>query len=261
MGITIADPRLPALLGLLAALLLGTASALIGLPAIAWGELGRSLRTMPRGVALGAGLVAAASVVLASQALGLRGLMRIWAFLIALLIGLLLGVYLPGLEARQHAARRKRLQLQTIDFAGYMLLALSGPYGDVAILREYTRRPRRNVRDLQNLIALVLEAHQRAGRGNVLDQLHRAAQESGCIPLIDITAAMRQVMQHDRAQVASALAEQRKQLMETTIAAYKQHAQRHELVILGVTAGALFFGLLTFILYVMTGGGSLIRLS
>jgi hypothetical protein len=230
------------------------------LPGLSWGALRRSLRSLPRGIALGAGVVAAGSVVVASQALGLYGMPRIWALLLALLVDLLLGVYLPGLEARQHTARRKRLQIQTIDFTGYMLLALSGPYGDVAILREYTRRPRRNVRDLQNLIAAVLDAHQRAGRGNVLEQLHRAAQESGCLPLIDITVAMHQVMQHDRTQVASALAEQRKQLMEATIAAYKQRAQRLELVILGVVAGALFFGLLAFILYVMTGGGSLIRL-
>jgi hypothetical protein len=261
MALSIADPRLPTLFGFLAALLLIASATITGLPGLSWGALRRSLRSVPRGFGLAAGVVAAGSVMVASQALGLRGLMRIWAFLIALLIGLLLGVYLPGLEARQHAARRKRLQLQTIDFTGYMLLALSGPYGDVAILREYTRRPRRNVRDLQNLIAIVLEAHQRAGRGSVLDQLHRAAQESGCIPLIDITAAMRQVMQHDRAQVASALAEQRKQLIEATIAAYKQRAQRLEFVMLGVTASALFFGLLAFILYVMTGGGSLIRLS
>jgi len=260
MALSIADPRLPTLFGFLTALLLIASATLMGLPGRSWGALRRSLRNVPRGIGLAAGVVAAGSVMVASQALGLRGLMRIWALLIALLIGLLRGVYLPGLEARQHAARRQRLQLQTIDFTGYMLLALSGPYGDVAILREYTRRPRRNVRDLQHLIAGVLAEQQRAGRGNVLDQLQQAASESGSQPLIDLTTTLRQVLRHDRAQVMGALAKQREQVINIAIATAKRRAKTLEFVILGVTAGALFFGLLAFILYVMTGGGSLLRL-
>jgi hypothetical protein len=175
-------------------------------------------------------------------------------------VGLFFGVYLPGLEARQHAARRKRLQLQVIDFCGYMLDALRGPYGDVAILREYARRPRRSVRDLQQLMTQVLTAQQRSGRGNVLDQLHRAAEESGCTPLIDVAATLRQVLYHARSEVIGALAQQRQQVIELAVAAAKRRAQRLEFVILGATAGSLFFGLLAFILYVMTGGGSLLRL-
>jgi hypothetical protein len=260
MPLNIADPRLPTLSGLTAALLFVAAAAVTGLPGVGWGTLRRSLRAMPRSMALGAGVVAASGILLLSQALGLRGLAWTGGLLSAVFTGLLLGVYLPGLEARQHAARRKRLQIQTIDFAGHMLLALSGPYGDVAILRAYVHRPRRSVRDLQHLIATVLAEHQRLGRGNVLDQLVSAAQESECQPLIDVAVTARQVMQHDRDQVASALTQQRQRLLEVTIAAFKARAQRLELVILGVTAGSLFFGLLAFILYVMTGGGSLIHL-
>ncbi len=260
MNLSIATPSLPALLGLLAAILLCAAAAILGLPGVAWGSLHRSLRVAPRGVALGGGAVAAAGVVLLGQGLGLRGTAWLGSLLTALLVGLFFGVYLPGLEARQHAARRKRLQLQVIDFCGYMLDALRGPYGDVAILREYARRPRRSVRDLQQLMTHVLTAQQRSGRGNVLDQLHRAAEESGCAPLIDVAATLRQVLYHARSQVIGALAQQRQQVIELAVAAANRRAQRLEFVILGATAGSLFFGLLAFILYVMTGGGSLLRL-
>ena len=260
MGLPFADPRLPTLLGLLASCLLCAAAVVAGLPPTAWGTLRRSLRAAPRGVALGGGVVAAGGVLLISEAVDLRGIAWYGGLLTALFVAVLVGVYLPGLEARQHAARRKRLALQVIDFCGYMLDALHGPYGDVAILREYTRRPRRSVCDLQLLIVGVLADQQRSGRGNVLDQFHRAAEESGCKPLIEVAATLRQVLRHDRRQVVDALTRQRQQIMELAIAAAKRHAQRLEFVILGVTAGALFFGLLAFILYVMTGGGSLLRM-
>jgi hypothetical protein len=254
------DPRLPALFGLATAFLLGTAAAMIGLQAATWGALKRATSAAPRTVALCGGAAAALCVVAIGQALDLNGIAWVGTLLIALLAALVFGIYLPGLEARRHAARRNRLSLQVIDLCGYLLDALRGPYGDVAILREYVRRPRRNVRDMQHLIAGVLTEQQRAGRGNVLDQLQQAASESGSQPLIDLTTTLRQVLRHDRAQVIGALAQQREQVINIAIATAKRRAQTLEFVILGVTAGALFFGLLAFILYVMTGGGSLLRL-
>lgn len=260
MAFTTAFPSVPAVLGTIGALLLVAAAALLAMPNNGWSTVRRSIQALPRGIALGAGLIAGASITLLGQAMGLRGLARVCAWLVALLIGLILGIYLPGLEQRQHAARRKRLLFQTIDFAGYLRDALGGPYGEVAILRGYVGRPRRTVRDLQQLVQSVLAEHQRWGRGSILDVLHQAAQASGCTPLIDVAATLRQVVRHDRAQVLATLTQQRQQLMQTAIADAKRRAQRMELVLLGVAAGSLFFGLLTFILYVMTGGGQLLAL-
>jgi hypothetical protein len=260
MTFTTTLPSLPALLGTLSAFLLVAAAAAIGLPGVGWGVLRRWLRATPRGIGLGAGFVAGIGITLIGRAMGLHGLALVFAWLLALLAGLSLGVYLPGMEARQHIARRKRLVLQTIDFAGYLCDALSGPYGEVAILRDYVRRSRRSVRDLQQLISDVLAEHRRSGRGSILDVLQDAAQESGCAPLTDVAATLRHVLRHDRTQVLATLTEQRQQLMQTAIADAKRRAQRLELVLLGIAAGSLFFGLLTFILYVMTGGGQLLAL-
>src|SRR6266516_2822286 len=98
MNISVATPSLPALLGLLAAILLCAAAAILGLPGVAWGSLHRSLRVAPRGVALGGGAVAAAGVVVIGQGLGLRGTAWFGSLLTAVLVGLFFGVYLPGLE-------------------------------------------------------------------------------------------------------------------------------------------------------------------
>jgi hypothetical protein len=241
-------------------MLLMTAAATLALPRVSWGQLNRTLRTLPRGIGLAGGAVTAILVVLLGQALGWRGLYQILGLLVALLLALMIGVYLPSLEARQHAARCKRLQIQAMDFAGAMLLALGGPYGDVKILRDYIKQPRRNVRDMQAIIASVLDEYDRNSRGNVLDLLHQAAVATQAEALIGVTSTLRQVLAQDRSVGPEALKDQRRQLLEETIAAYKKRAQRLEMAIMGVAALSLFCGLLFFILYVMTGGGTVLQI-
>lgn len=254
----IPDPRLPMLSLALAALLFTSSSALLWLPRVGWGALAEKLRAVPRAAGVAISGAVALTAWASGQALGLSGLGLALATLVALLAALVLGVYLPGLEARQHAARRARLSLQAIDFAGYMLLALRGPFGVAQVFDEYVRRPRRAVLDLQQLLRDILDEQRQAGRGNVLELLHRRAEQSGSAALTDVAATLREVVGQDRAQVAVALEEQRRQQMEELVAAQVRRAQRLENVILGVTAMALFLGLLLFILYVMTGGLTLL---
>lgn len=254
------DPRVPTLLALLAAALCAGAATLLFLPTYSWGRLSRSLRTVSRTNGLISGTIAGATLVLVAQTMALSGIRMLFMLTLALLVFVLIGVYLPGLESRAHTARRKRLQIQAIDFAGYMYLALNSSAGEVSVLREYVRCRRPSVRDMQQVIVQAIHEHQRAGRGSLWDRLHDAAGETGSDVLMDLTSTLREIVQQDRAQVQNAMAAQRTQLIEKTTATFTARAQRLEWVILGVTACSLFMGLLLFILFTMTSGLTILDL-
>lgn len=255
------DPRAPGLLGLLATALLGTAAILLALPPVRSGSVWLILRTLSRSAGLFAGALAGGVMVIGGYAIGAQGLATALVWLGAALVVLLLGVYLPGLEARRHTARARRLDAQSVDFTGYMVVMLRSGYGDAAVLREYVRRPRAHVLDLQILVREVLETHLRTGRGNVFDFLHTAAIASGSSALQDVTATIRQIAKQDRTRVIDGLTEQRRRQLEILVATATRSARRRETAVMLASAGALFFGMLLFILYVMTGGGTLLNLT
>jgi hypothetical protein len=241
------------MLALLSAMLLFGSSTLLLLPHVSWGRLSRGLRTLSRSTGLAIGGAAGMVLILVSQTVS-NTLVTVLLYVLALLCMLFFGLYLPGMESRAHAARRRRLQVQTIDFSGYMMLALNSTAGEVTVLREYIRQPRKSVRDVQLVIQQALDEHERLGRGSLWDRLHEAAVESASETLIDLASTLREIVQQDRRQVMSALTNLRQQLVERTLATFKAKAQRLEWVVLGVTACSLFMGLMVFILYVITGG-------
>lgn len=251
------DPRLPALLWALTALTL-LATALTLWPGLEYGRLSGWWRRAPRAI----GGVAGASIALGGwwlgRALGLAGLAGLLLILVAMLLALLVGVYLPGMPARAFARRRGRLLLQTIDLAGYLRFVVEGSLGDVGLLRGYVRRRQRPIADAQAIIdATLLEIDLRR-RGSVFAILLEQALASGSQPLIACCTALFHGAQNSRRALGPVLAQQREQLFDTLIEHIKQRAQRLELLLIAVSAAALAFGLLPCILFVMTGGGSLL---
>ncbi|MEI7642936.1 MAG: hypothetical protein WCJ55_01385 [Chloroflexales bacterium] len=249
------DPRLPALLwAVTAATLLVAALSLWPVPALSrvrgWWQ--RAPRLM--------GAVSAALVLTGGWWLGLAlqlsGMPSTLLMLVAVLIALTLGIYLPGMPARAYARRRARLLLQTVDLAGYLQFAVASSQGDVDLLRGYIRRPQRPIADAQALIATTLAELDRRRRGNVFEVLHDHAVASGAPPLIACCTTLLHGARANRRALGPVLAQQREQLFDTVIEACKQRAQRLELLLIGLSAAALAFGLLPCILYVMTGGGA-----
>lgn len=237
--------------------LLLSAAALLALPPRAWSEV----RWLPRLLSRTTGLLAGTAGGLLIAALGWPSAssppQRLLLLLVAGLAVLLLGVYLPGLDARQHARRRRRLAVQAIDLAGYLRLALRSSQGDVAVLQQYTTPPRRAVRDLQALLTQVLQQHRERG-GSVYDVLHAAAESTACRELLRMTATLRAIMQQDRAQVDHALGQVRQELISAMLDRFQASLPRRETAVTAAAAGSLIFGLLFTILYVMTNGGQLL---
>ena len=246
------DPRTTLLLigvGLLSG---GGATLAWALPPLTWVRLGQAMRRMARtvGLLIGAALAtppaAAAALGLLPPALGVG---------LALLALLFFGVYLPGGEARAAQARARALRRQTPDLLETLALHLDDSLlGDVAMLRLYLARPRASIAEMQAVIAAALDTHARRGRGSVWACLREATAPYGVADLTEAITLLERSADHDRRQAAPAL----RRIAERTTAAaledWRAQLQRREWALLGVTAGALFLGMLPFILYVLTDG-------
>lgn len=249
------DPRLPPLVWALTAALL-LAAALTLWPATPYSRLAAWWRRAPRLVGGAGGAIALVGGWWLVKALQLTGTKAMLPMLIATLLALILGIYLPGMPARAFTRRRERLLLQTIDLAGYLQFAVESSQGDADLLRTYVRRPQRPIADAQAVVGATLAEIERRRRGNVFALLLEHAVETGSQPLIACCTALFHGAQNSRRALGPVLAQQREQLFDTLVEACKQRAQRLELLLIGISAAALAFGLLPCILYVMTGGGA-----
>lgn len=246
----------PLLWAITALLLLG--AALLLWPNIPWGRLQRFWQRAPRLIGGVSGLTCLLAGWWLIQALQLVELAAVLAGLLALLPALIFGIYLPGLPARAYVRRRDRLLLQTVDLTGYLQFVVESSQGDVEILRRYVRRPQRPIADVQAVVAMALAELDRRRRGSVFEVLVEQATETGSLPLIASCTTLMHGARTNRRALAPLLAQQREQLFDTVVEACKQRAQRIELLLIGISAASLAFGLLPFILYVMTGGGTLL---
>lgn len=235
--------------GMVAALLLIVAALLLGSPPQTWQRMGQWVRGLTQTTGLLAGLTAGAAILVGGAAWG-GGLLS-WS--IALFVVVLLGVYLPGLEARQFRRRQARLTIQAIDLCGYLRLALLYK-GEVDALVAYVAEPRPAVRDVQALIAETLDQHRRDG-GDLWLTLDTLARSSGSVALMQVTGTLRDVMPRASATIDVALAERRTVLLQETMDRWKGRIPQRELAVTVATAITLVAGLLPFILFVLTQGG------
>jgi len=235
------DLRTTLLIGGVGLLSCGGAILAWALPPLTWVRLGRTMRRMARTVGL-----------LVGAALALPPLLGGGLALLALLF---FGLYLPGGEARAAQARARALRRQTPDLLETLALHLDdATLGDVTMLRLYLARPRASIAEMQRVIAASLDAHARQGRGSVWTCLREETAPYGVADLTEAITVLERSADHDRRQAAPALRLIAERMTAAELDAWRARLQRREWALLGVTAGALFLGMLPFILYVLTDG-------
>jgi hypothetical protein len=222
------------------------------LPPLTWVRLGQTMRRMARTVGL---LVGAALATPPAAAAALGMLPPLLGGGLALLALLFFGFYLPGGEARAAQARARALRRQTPELLETLALHLDdATLGDVAILRLYLARPRASSAEMQRVIAAALDAHARQGRGSVWACLREETAPYGVADLTEAITLLERGADHDRRQAAPALRLIAERMTAAALDEWRARMQRREWALLGVTAGALFLGMLPFILYVLTDG-------
>lgn len=255
--LVLGDPRV--VVGLLAFSMAALAGASVALaaPPIPWRYWTQRMRTLSRISRLVIGLAAALPLLAMTT---LAPASARWG-LALIIIGVTVGgaIMVSGTEARRHARQQQRLQTQTIDLARYLHLSLeTSVEGDVAILRAYVQAPRPSIDVAQDVVRCALERYQQLARGSVWEALHHEAQTRGVSALTDLTAALVDVADRDRRQIAAVAAHAHQQLSAAFVDQIRQRMQRAELLLTIVLSGSLIFGLLGLILYVMTGGLALL---
>ena len=236
--------------------LLGT--ALMARRPVAIGPNGPGLSTVGRFIAGQlAGLVSAALLIGLSSASGQRGDARNLLLCAALAAYLGLGIVLP----RQPQVRREReavtLRRLTPGFVSFVRVALGSFEAPLEIMRRYVHRPQPRLAPMQTLVteALLLGADLRL---RPFAALSLAARERGCRELTDVVEALAQA-EAEGGSVETVLAGHQATLELILEGEFKRMVRRRTMYLLLMVAISLVVGILVNLLFVMTGGGSVLN--
>lgn len=198
----------------------------------------------------------AAALLLILSASGAEGHVRTLLLVLALCVYLYVGVVLPRKPLVQAAKTRKRLRVLTPGFVSYVRVSLAGYDAPAVLLARYTTHhdPRRL--PMQQLVA---EALQRMTERRVrpFEALRECARARGCTELTDVAEALAQAEREgsDVQQVLQAHEETLEALLRDE---FTRMLKRRTIYLLGLVAVSLVVGILGNLLFVMTGGGSML---
>lgn len=215
-----------------------------------WGMAGRFALGALAGAPL-AGLVA-----LFALASGARGTQRSLLLGMATALYLAVGVVLPRrpLIAAQRA--RRQLRQLTPGLVSYVRVALAGYDPPAILLERYCARPARRLAPMQQVVTEALQL-MRERRLRPFAALRSAARVRGCLEFTDVAEALAQA-EAEGSDVQQILAAQASTLEALLRDEFSRMLKRRTLYLLGLVAVALVVGILGNLLFVMTGGGSLL---
>jgi hypothetical protein len=203
-----------------------------------------------------AGAIIAAQLLALSIASDARGNTRL------LLLGAALAAYigmgivvprLPHLRRQREAAELRRL---TPGFVAFVRVALGSFEAPIEIMRRYVRRPQPRLAPMQ---ALVVEALNVGAdlRLRPFAALSHVASSRSCRELSDVAAALAQA-EAEGARAESVLAAHQETLELIIQGEFRRMVRRRTMYLLLMVAISLVVGILINLLFVMTGGGSVL---
>ncbi len=214
-----------------------------------WGLRGRFV------LGQGAAIPLAAILLLIDVAGGAKGNNRI-LLVGALATYLYIGVIIPRKPIVQAQKERKRLRLLTPGFVSYVRVALAGYDPPATLMERYCARPSRRLLPMQRLVAEALMLmNQRRLRS--FEALRMVARARGCQELTDVCEALAQA-EAEGTDVQQVLAAHEATLEAVLKDEFTRMLKRRTMYLLGLVAVSLVVGILGNLLFVMTGGGSLL---
>ena len=215
-----------------------------------WGLRGRFV------LGQGAAIPLAAILLLIDVAGGAKGNTRTMLLVGALATYLYIGIIIPRKPIVQAQKERKQLRLLTPGFVSYVRVALAGYDPPATLMERYCVRPARRLLPMQQLVAEALMLMNER-RLRPFEALRLVARPRGCQELTDVAEALAQA-ESEGSNVQLILAAH-----ETTLEAllkdeFTRMLKRRTMYLLGLVAISLVVGILGNLLFVMTGGGSLL---
>ena len=216
----------------------------------AWGMRGRIVLGQAAAIPLAMLLTL---VTIAGGASGTpRTLLLGGAFSLYLYVGLII----PRRPVVAAQKERRRLRVLTPGFISYVRVALAGYDAPATLLERYCARPAKRLRPMQQLIAAAL-ALMHEQRLRPFEALRTVARARGCQELTDVVEALAQA-EREGSDVQAVLAAHAATLEALLKDEFKRMLNRRTLYLLGMVAVSLVVGILGNLLFVMTGGGSLL---
>jgi hypothetical protein len=215
-----------------------------------WGMRGRFVLGQAAAIPL------AALLLLLTLAGGALGNQRTLLLAGACAIYLYTGIIIPRKPIVRAQKERKQLRTLTPGFISYVRVALSGYDPPATLLERYCARPAKRLLPMQQLVAeaLTLMHEQRL---RPFEALRAVARARGCQELIDVVEALAQA-EREGSDVQEVLVAQAATLEAVLRDEFKRMLNRRTLYLLGLVAISLVIGILGNLLFVMTGGGSLL---
>jgi hypothetical protein len=215
-----------------------------------WGIRGRFVLGQTAAIPL-SGLL-----LLITLAGGISGNQRTLLLVGALALYLYVGVILPRKPIVAAQKERKRLRALTPGFISYVQVALAGYDPPATLLERYCARPAKRRLPMQQLAAEALMLMNER-RLRPFEALRIVARARGCQELIDVVEALSQA-EREGSDVQQVLAAHMATLEAVLKDEFKRMLNRRTLYLLGLVAISLVIGILGNLLFVMTGGGSLL---
>jgi hypothetical protein len=215
-----------------------------------WGMRGRFVLGQAAAIPL------AALLLLITIAGGTTGNQRTLLLIGAFAIYLYIGVILPRKPIVAAQKERSKLRVLTPGFISYVRVALAGYDGPATLLERYCARPARRLLPMQQLVAEALSLMNER-RLRPFEALQIVARARGCQELIDVVEALAQA-EREGSDVQEVLAAHAATLEAVLKDEFKRMLNRRTLYLLGMVAVSLVVGILGNLLFVMTGGGSLL---
>ena len=197
-----------------------------------------------------------AGTLLISLAIGAAGGQRTLLLGAALALYLYVGVIIPRRPIVRAQQERKRLRLLTPGFVSYVRVALAGYDAPATLLGRYCARPASRIQPMQQQVveALGLMGERRL---RPFEALRVVARARGCQELTDVAEALAQA-EREGSDVQQVLAAHEATLEALLRDEFTRMLKRRTMYLLGLVAVSLVVGILGNLLFVMTGGGSLL---
>lgn len=203
-----------------------------------------------------AGATLAGILLLTAVATGLVGDYLTLTLISAGGIYLYLGLVIPRRPIVKAQKERKRLRTLTPGFVSYVRVALAGNEAPGELLSRYVRRPRPRIAAMQLVVDDALQVME-ARRTRPFAALALVTRQRGCRELIDVAESLAQA-ESEGADVQAVLEAQEITLQQILRNEFTQMLKRRTLYLIALVAVSLVIGIVGNLLFVITGGGSVL---
>lgn len=186
---------------------------------------------------------------------GVTGTERSMLLTAALGSYLYLGWSLPRRPLVQAEREAMELRMLTPGFLAYIRVAITTE-SPAALLERYVVQPSRRHRTMQHLVHDALDV-MRNRRKRPFEALSLVTREHSCRELNDVAEQIAQA-ESEGVDVQGVLEAQQSTLEAILHDEFRRMVQRRTLYLLGMVAVSVVFGILGNLLFVVTGGGSLL---